>query len=349
MYVYVSIYAFLAYLGASTTARNSGLLLTAIAVPMVLFMGTRYATGCDFHQYLNRFELYYYGASLGDIVRREEPGFHLLNWIVHYLGLGYMWVNLIASAIYVFCILRFSRLSDRPILLIAIFFPILIIQLGMSGLRQALATGFLMLAIVEFSSGRRFKTGILILAGSLFHASLIIMLPLALIAGRRVSIVRIITALTTLGPLAVFFLGDRVDVYNDRYVAQVYGENSSSGALLRYALAVLPFLIFFPNRQRVQRLNPTSFEVIQLFALISFAMLPLAVFSTVALHRMVFYILPVSALALIAVAPVFFQRRDQKLSQVIPIVVYGSYIVVWFSVSRHARFCYMPYESYLLL
>ena len=98
-------------------------MLALVALPLVLFMGTRLETGCDFSGYLHRFELLYNDATFFNVIRREEPGFHLLNWLVMELDLGYMWVNILASSIYVYCIFKFSKLSARPILLIALFFP----------------------------------------------------------------------------------------------------------------------------------------------------------------------------------------------------------------------------------
>jgi len=348
MFVYISIYGLLAMLGASTTARSaSGAMLALVALPLVLFMGTRLETGCDFSGYLHRFELLYNDATFFNVIRREEPGFHLLNWLVMELDLGYMWVNILASSIYVYCIFKFSKLSARPILLIALFFPILIVQLGMSGLRQALATGFLMLALVEFVSGNRLKTALYILVGALFHQSVIIMLPLALVAGRQITLSRLLIALVVLGPLAFVILGERAEVYNNRYVAQVYGENSSSGALLRYGLAALPFLFLVKYRNKVKSAHPQIFNLMWVFSFICFVMLPLAFLSTVALHRMVYYILPVSSLALISVASVVFAQRDRQMASYFPILLYGSYIVVWFSLSRHANLCYTPYDSYL--
>jgi len=196
--------------------------------------------------------------------------------------------------------------------LIALFFPILIVQLGMSGLRQALATGFLMLALVEFVSGNRLKTALYILVGALFHQSVIIMLPLALVAGRQITLSRLLIALVVLGPLAFVILGERAEVYNNRYVAQVYGENSSSGALLRYGLAALPFLFLVKYRNKVKSAHPQIFNLMWVFSFICFAMLPLAFLSTVALHRMVYYILPVSSLALISVASVVLRKEIGK-------------------------------------
>ena len=130
----------------------------------------------------------------------------------------------------------------------------------MSGLRQALATGFLMLALVEFVSGNRLKTALYILVGALFHQSVIIMLPLALVAGRQITLSRLLIALVVLGPLAFVILGERAEVYNNRYVAQVYGENSSSGALLRYGLAALPFLFLVKYRNKVKKCPPPDFQ-----------------------------------------------------------------------------------------
>lgn len=349
MHVYVSAFVLLALIGANTERRSLSLALTlCISTILVLFMGTRYYTGCDFIAYGLRFYRMYDGVPFRELMLREEPGFHALNWLVHLFNLDYVWLNILASSIYVFCIMKFSKLATRPLLLIALFFPILIVQLGMSGLRQALANGFLMMAFIAFTDRSRAKTALWILVATLFHQSAVILLPIALVANSKVSVVRLVLALAVLGPLAAVLLGDRAEVYSDRYVEQIYGEASSSGAILRYAVALLPFLFFIVLRDKVRQLHPKTFELMRLFTIIAFCIFPLVFVSTVALHRVVYYLLPVSTLTLLAVSEAMFPKKDKTTPVIFPITVYGSYILVWFSISKHADKCYLPYESYWL-
>lgn len=349
MHVYVGAFALLALIGANTDRRTASFGLTlCLATVLILFMGTRDHTGCDFIAYGLRYYRLYDGIPLTELLKREEPGFHVLNWFVHLFNLHYMWLNMLASTIYVVCVLQFSKLATRPLFLVSLFFPILIVQLGMSGIRQALATGFLMLAFVAFTNRARGKTAFWILVATVFHQSAIILLPIALVARAKVSLARLIMALAVLGPLAAVLLGDRAEVYSDRYVQQIYGEASSSGALLRYAVALLPFLFFIALRDKVKKLYPNTFELMRLFTIITIAVFPLVFVSTVALHRVVYYLLPVSVLTLLAVSEALVPKSDKTTPILFPVAVYGSYILVWFSISKHADKCYLPYESYWL-
>ena len=138
-------------------------------------------------------------------------------------------------------------------------------------------------------------------------------------------------------------------VYSDRYIEQIYGENSASGAWLRYALVSLPFLFFVFWHREIKVLVPKLYELLRLFMMITFLMLPVGLISSVALHRLVFYVMPVSILALCYVSQVAAMKfRVRPIAHLVPLGVYGSYIVVWFAFSSKASSCYVPYQTWLL-
>ena len=161
MTVYLSIFLAMAFLGlmVKTRGQQDGA-LAVVGVFLLVFMGTRNDTGCDFRAYYMRFQNLYHDSSYFSYIGEEEPGFHWLNLLVHNLGLDYMWLNLFASLIFVVCLIRFVRLSPAPMMLLSIMFPVVILQLGMSGLRQALATAFLLQAMISFVQVRRIQTGL---------------------------------------------------------------------------------------------------------------------------------------------------------------------------------------------
>ena len=70
---------------------------------------------------------------------------------------------------------------------------------------------------------------------------------------------------------------------------------------------------------------------------------------SVALHRLVFYVMPASLLAFICFARALRNSRNGVLYLLLPFVVYGAYFAVWAFYSGHARSCYDPYESWLLM
>lgn len=313
----------------------------------VLFVGTRVDTGCDFEGYLLRFK--YLGekyASLSDV---NEPGYYLFTFLIKKAGLGFVWVNVLGAGIFFYFFIKFSKNHPRPFLMMAVMFPLLVIQLSMSGLRQALAVAFLMGALDAFMKGRRTATTIYILIGATFHQSAIILLPLALMVGRTFSLVRVIGAILVLTPVATYLLSDRIGVYQDRYIDEIYGEMNSGGAFFRLGIIVITAILFEIYRKRMAWIYPKEYNLMQLFSLISFALIPVMAVNTVAVHRLIFYVVPIHAYILTALpAAIAPNRRTRRIVELAPIAVYAAYIIVWFSISRHASSCYIPYDSYLL-
>jgi hypothetical protein len=211
-----------------------------------------------------------------------------------------------------------------------------------------MALGFLMLALVSFDQRERVLTAVWVLVAAQFHSSAVIFLPMAMLVGRRISTKRILAALAVMGPIVVFLLQERIGLYNDRYIEQIYGENSSSGAWFRYTLVLLPFAMLVPWYRQVAARFPQQIELMRLFMLITFVMAPIGLLSSVVLHRLVFYVMPISIITLLAVAETLAVGARERLLRFVPYVVYGAYIVVWFNFSGHASSCYLPYRSWLL-
>ncbi|MFN2334846.1 MAG: EpsG family protein, partial [Wenzhouxiangellaceae bacterium] len=133
------------FLAASTlawgpgSARRSQRLSYLFALFLVLFAGTRYFVGCDYTGYEIRFEFLYRQETWLSLLGQAEAGFHLINFAIIRLGLAYSDLLLVCSAIYLACLVHFAGLARRPLLVLVLLFPVLVLQLGMSGLRQALA------------------------------------------------------------------------------------------------------------------------------------------------------------------------------------------------------------------
>lgn len=335
----------LALLRLKTT--KASVLLLPLLVFLFVFVGTRLDTGCDFSGYMSRFH-YALFFDFGQVLSLDEPGFRVLTYLIRHSGLGYMWLNMACALIFFVGAYRFLVRHPEPIALLAIMLPIMIIQLSMSGIRQATAIAFLMLALVAFMDNKRLKVAIYILVGATFHQSLVLMLPLALVAGRTFSAKRLILGLVALGPVALFMLSGRLEVYSDRYIDQIHGSMESTGGLLRLALLVFTAVIFELNKKKVEALFPKQFPMMRIFSLITFALIPIALISTVAVHRLGYYVLPVQ-LFMLAILPLamFNNIENRFVGRLIPLAIYGLYLVVWFSTSRHAQLCYAPYDSYL--
>lgn len=350
MHFYLATY-FLGALWAFFIRRRRVALMAAAAASIFLLLlaGGRYEVGCDFLTYQARFHYLYpstysWAAAFAD----GEGGFHGINLLARDFGWGFNGVIFLTSLLTVAGLWRFSLLAGNPLALIVTAFPILVVQLGMSGMRQAAALGLLMLAYVAFTERKRLATALWVVAAFFFHTSAIVLLPIALLARTTIFPRHVILAVLIFGPIAASLLGGRLDVYTDRYVDQIYGENSSNGAWFRYAIAAIPFLLVAWKRKRVEQAYPKLFPMIWLFAYAMLALVAVGFISTVALHRLTFYVLPISLLALQAASECLFKNDARPLARALPLTLYGAYILVWFLTSRHAASCYIPYQSWLL-
>jgi hypothetical protein len=349
MSTYLTIFTVLSLLGLSIPDRRSLATLLTISLFLVWFMGTRYIVGCDFKAYFLRYTDTLPGLYVSEIFVEQEPGYALMTAILKTLGAHYMWVNICASALMVLGYFYFARAHRSPIMILALLFPVIIVQLGMSGIRQGVAVSALMVASVFFMRGRGWMTALFIILGAQFHSSLIMFLPMAFLAGRKVNIGQIVIGVLLLTPVAVYLLSDRLAVYADRYIEQNYGAITSSGAIIRYGMIMIPQVFFLAYHRRLRDQFPEVYGLLKLFVIICFSLMPLAVFSSIALHRINFYVMPFSILSFVYLSWCIFPRNQVVLGRALPAVTYGLYQLSWFLTSSHAEACYNPYRSFSFL
>jgi hypothetical protein len=342
--VYIGVFTVLTLVGLAISDRKASPYLVIASLFLLLFMGTRYQVGCDFTGYFRRFLVTPTDITVRNFIENfDEPGFWLLTYFVKVNELSYMWLNFFASLIMVACFYVFCRAHENRALILALLFPVIIVQLGMSGIRQGLATAFLMVASISWMRGSRLWTVVWIFVGVQFHASVAMFLPIALVAGTKVSTLRLAGALMIGVPVAVFLLGGRLDTYTDRYIGT---DITSGGALIRYTLILMPAVFFVYYRRQLEEAFPDVYELLKLFTLITFSLLPVAVFSSILLHRVNFYVMPFSILTFSYLSLVAFGGTHRLLVRALPALAYGGYSTIWFLTSRHADSCYIPYQSY---
>jgi hypothetical protein len=321
----------------------------AVLAFLFLFMGWRYEVGCDFRGYLNRFESVSPTADPLLYLEREEAAFQFITALIRTSGWDYVWLNVISTALILSGFVVFLRVFVRPVTMLATMFPIAILQLSMSGIRQGIAAAMLMAAASPFIRGQRIRAALLILLGSQFHTSVLIFLPLAFVAGRTITVARLIRVTVLLTPVALYMMGGQVEEYSNQYIQKIYGEVSSNGAIFRYIFVLVPAVIFLTNWTKFKAMMAEDIARFNLFATFSsviVVMAPLAVVSSLALHRMTFYVLPFAVVMLV------YQSYVYRLYPILgrfhlPIIMSITYFAFWSLLSRHATACYIPYQSYI--
>lgn len=347
MTIYTAIYATLAALGIFAKRQVESVFLFLSLMFLLLFMGTRYYVGCDFTGYLNRFNNIDLYASPMQAFGKPEIAFSLVEILTRTSGASFVWLIFSSTAIIIGCYWFFLKSVRYPLLILALLFPIMMTQLGMSGVRQGIAVGFLVVAAVNFMNGNRIWTGVWIAVGSQFHLSVAIFMPIAFLAGREINIKQMAAAAVLLSPIALLLVGDRIDTYQDRYIDQIYGEQSSAGAGYRYILNFVPAALFLYFRKTAQRNFRKEYQILLLFAIATIALAPLVILSSFALHRLNFYVMPFTIIMAVYLVYCIPSSRNRKLALLLPIGAYGGYSVLWQLTSFHFGYCYANYQSYL--
>ena len=149
---------------------------------MFLVTGLRdISIGIDTERYLTE---YHYMAS----DEKREPLFVLTIYLMKSIGASdNMWLLFVSSLIYLpytYIILRYSKAPVMSALLFMTSSSLFFCD-GMNGIRQWIASGFILLAFILKSKGELLKALIFLILAIGFHLSSIIVLPFLLIPGIR--------------------------------------------------------------------------------------------------------------------------------------------------------------------
>ena len=341
--LYISLYFLLVILSFLANQNTQRPMLYFLFLFLLIFAGTREWTGCDFYGYLSRFEDYKFDDISAYFGQREFL-FIALNFALIWLDLDYMWLNVAASFIFLTGLFAFARRRENAIGYLALTFPILIVQLGMSGIRQAIAVGLVMLALNAFVDGKRIMMATFIVIAAYVHTSAIIFLPLVLVIGRTPSVWRLSLATLIVAPVAWYLTGEGFEDYQTRYLDQ---DIESFGAIYRVGLILITAVFFQFYERAYQKFYAADFALMRIFSIASFGLVATFFVSSLVAHRIGYYILPVQLITLARLPYVMQPKRREALIALAPYLVYGAYITVWFTYSRHAKICYLPYDSYL--
>lgn len=344
MFAYWLIFGLLA-LGAAFAApgeRRGRPLLWAMGLLLILFVGLRFEVGADWPAYEYIFSIA--NMSYDRYMERGDYLFSIVAWLLRNNGQDYWSLNLFCAAIFITGLIVYARRLPNPWLAVAVAFPYLILVVGMSGIRQAAAMGFLFVALGAFFD-RRFAAAVLfLLVGSLFHSSVIIVLGIAAVAISTNRLVGIaILALTVL--IGVYVLGSDFNRIITRY-----GVNTieSGGIYFRLVMNLIPALLFlWLNKRLPIAEDERSFWKILAYLSVAFIPLAFAIESTTALDRFSLYVIPLQMFMLSWLPYVVARNADGARPIVVAILGYLALVLfVFLNFSTYSEM-WIPYQSVL--
>lgn len=337
--IYILIYNSLLICGLAsrTNASSRNWLYYICFVGLFFFVGFRYKVGCDWSGYLNIFAL-----ARAQYKPASEASFWALNKFIRYFELDYPFINVIAAIGFFAGLHALAKRQPDRLGVLILSFPILILELAMSGIRQGIAVGFLCFGINAFVDTQLIRFVVFLVIAASFHSSAMFFLVLTPFVHGEASLRRMaLGALLALPGVFYFLTSETVESYSQRYIGR---GTEAAGAPLRCALLALTgvaFLLFLDHAWKTQ---PTKdYKIVKISSYLMVATFPLSLYSSVAGDRIGFYLYPVQ-LMILARLPVLVHGSFSNFVAFAPYAGGMLFLLFWTQMSFLFEKCYLPYQ-----
>ena len=329
-------------LAGQGTARNQ--LYFIVLASLFVFSAFRYQVGCDWSGYYYQ----YLGAANFDwssVTEIREPiWWVILGWIQS-MGLPYPVANIASSAVFFLGVHVLARRQPDPLGFLVLMFPILIINMPMSGIRQGAAIGLLCIAFVAFIDRRPLWFAFWVVLAAGFHISvLIFMLLLPVATGRYTRNRLLLAAFLAIPGAFALASGEAAEVATSRYIGTGI---DAAGAIFRVGvlgLSAMHFFLFL--RKKWLQTWPIDYSLASIGAIgmaLAFLLIPV---STVIGDRLGYYLIPIQAM-IFARIPILPIQTNARLHATLPYLGLALVFAVWSQLSWHFKQCYIPYQSWI--
>jgi hypothetical protein len=291
----------------------------------------RFEIGCDWWGYYNQYEV------SGITIQQRDP----LWWII----IAEIKKNVLATAVMFLGLHVLAKRQPDPLSFLVFLFPILIVHIGMSGIRQAAAIGLVCVALAAFVERRLPKFVVFVLLASAVHSSAMVFLLLAPLVNGVYSRQRLgLAALLAAPGVALMLSSTSAEVAVTRYIDT---DVDALGAAFRVGLLALTGATFF-LRLRGPWLSTGSldYKLASIGSLGMLCLVPLLPLSTVISDRFGYYLVPIQALILARI-PFLPLIRGKSYLVLLVYAALGLTLISWVSLSSHYDRCYAPYETWI--
>ena len=311
---------------------------------LFFFSAFRYEVGCDWTGYEYYFEKIKSIDWITGILSRDPLWFIITKFFGN-LDFSYLSLNIISSLIFFIGIHALARKQPNPLGFLVLVFPILIINMPMSAIRQAAAIGFFCIALVHFIEKRRFFFIFWIILGSFMHYSAIVMILLFPFISGSYNLKNILLIIFAI----IFVLGATLISETGQQALRVYigTIHDSKGAIFRTLLLMLSGLYFLLFAKKKWKLTfPEDYNLVNNGSILMILLLFLTPISSVIADRFSYYLIPIQAMIFARLSYLPF-RSNHLLQSLIPYISYFFVFFVWTLFSWHFKECYVPYNNWL--
>lgn len=347
MYFYLIGYAFLNAIRAITTLNTRPYTVVFYSLFIILFMVTafRFQVGCDWAGYYFNYEMVESLPANEVFLNSDVAWWALLLGIVS-LDLPYPVANIVPAIILFWGLWHLAKNQPDPMTVLIFAVPIIVMGLGMSGIRQGAALGLLCFAFTALRNGRLLRFTLFVLAATLWHSSaiaFIILLPFVITRDIRRRL--LLLALLTVPAALILLSTSAADVAFERYTGE--DASSAAGAPVRLGVAAVTglFYLFF-LRPKWKAVLPSDSAVMTIFALAMVASPALIPVSSVIADRLGYYVM-IPQIVILGSVPYFLKGRTLFAAQVFAFSLMAGYIFVWAGFSSMFEQCYVPYQTWI--
>lgn len=323
--------------------RPWGLGFQLYFILLLMMVGWRHQVGGDWIHYLEPVELALNQSLTEALALPGDLAYNTLAWLSAHAGAGLYGVNILCAAVFSYGLMVFCQSSPRPWLCLAVAVPYLVIVVAMGYTRQGVAIGLVMLGLVALDKGSMAKFVIWVVIAALFHKTALILIPMAIFAGRS-NWVSIIGVLMTAVLMFLFLLAEHVDHLIAGYIADQY---ASSGAAIRVAMNALPAAVFlaFRNRFDLSSAQRNFWTWMSLGGLAFIGLLSISPSST-AVDRVALYWIPLQLYVWSRLPAAMAKTNIAQLPWVFGVLLYSFAVqFVWLFYADHS-FAWVPYQFY---
>ena len=344
LYVAVMGALFLAGYRAMGNSALQQQLYFPVLLGLFLFSAFRFEVGCDWWGYLHQYRIFS-STTGGETLDVQDPLWIGIIGLLNGFDLPYPWLNVISSALFFAGMHALAKRQPDPLSFLILLFPILIINMPMSGIRQAAAIGIMGFAFVAFLDRRLAAFLFWTVVASLVHTSAIVFLLLAPLVGGQYTTRRLAAAgILAIPGVFVLLLGSGAELAIERYVGSGI---DAVGALFRLSLLLVTGIFFVLLAARHwARLYPRDYRLVSIGSLMMLTIFPLVFVSTVIADRYGYYLVPIQTIIL-ARLPYLFPGQKNRLLQAAPYLALALTFVVWTFMSSHFNSCYLPYRTWI--
>jgi hypothetical protein len=264
---------------------------------------------------------------------------------LQYLEVPYLYVNVIASGVFFLGLHVLAKRQPDPLGVLILAFPILIIDVAMSGVRQAIAVGFLCFAYNAFTDQRLLRMLFFVGIAATFHTSAAFFLVTAPFVKGEFSRLRFFFSALLALPAAYYLYTTRIfDLYVSRYVGV---GPEAFGAPFRTALVALSgvvFLWFLARKWKIEFIR--DYKLVLLSSYMMLATFPLSFWSSVIGDRFAYYLNPIQ-FNILTRLPLLLRGPNSMLIASVPYAIGALTLLVWVGTSSLFQQCYEPYRMWL--